>query len=57
MKSPPTKKPASKCQKPMWENTAATPPLTKFEKGIIELDVQQSLQVQIQTDDKLRVAC
>ena len=55
LQGPPVKKPAATHAKQMWENTAATPPKTKFEKGIIELGIEQSLQIQCETDDKLRV--
>jgi len=54
LQGPPVKKPAATHAKQMWENTAATPPKTKFEKGIIELGIEQSLQIQCETDDKLR---
>lgn len=52
---PPSKKSTESHKQPMWENTAATPPKMKFEKGIVELNIEQSLQIQYETDEKLRV--
>ena len=42
-------------EKAKWENTAATPPQFKFDKGIVEINIEQSLQLQCDTDEKLRV--
>jgi len=41
-------------EKAKWENTAATPPQFKFDKGIVEINIEQSLQLQCDTDEKLR---
>lgn len=40
---------------PNWENTAATPPLFKYNDGVKLIKLEESLELQVEIEEKLKV--
>lgn len=48
-------KPVTKEHSEKWENTAATPPDFKYSNGVIPIHLEESLEKQVATEEKLKV--
>lgn len=49
------KSPSSKQSNVKWENTAATPPTFKYNDGTKVINIEESVELQLNTEEKLKV--